>query len=305
MSNPLRLLKPLTVTDSILTATSLSETDYAVWNAATAYSVGDRVIRTGTHRIYERIIAGTTATAPESDPVNWLDYSATNRWKMFDGLVGSQSVAAGGAITLTLTPGTIFNAVALLNLAATSVRFKVTNGTDGVVYDKTVGTQAPPSLPDWWIYFFEPIYQKTTALALDMPTYGTATTIEITITNSSGVAACGAFLLGRTQTVGDMAIQSGARVGITDYSRKERNAFGEYTIVGRSWNKRSEMNVLVPNNQLDGLQALFASLRTTPTLWVGSDEFESLAVYGFYKDFSAVIAYPTYSQMQLEIEGLI
>ena len=70
MSNPLRILNPLTVTDSILTSSSLAETDYAAWNAATAYNAGDRVIRTSVHRIYERVIAGTTATAPESDPVN-------------------------------------------------------------------------------------------------------------------------------------------------------------------------------------------------------------------------------------------
>lgn len=304
MSNPLRLLKPIAVTDAVLTASNIAETDYAAWNAATAYSVGNRVIRTSTHRIYERIIAGTTATAPESDPVNWIDYSATNRWKMFDTLVGSQSVAAS-PITVTLVPSGVFNAVALLNLVATSVRVKATHTVDGVVYDKTISTQSPPSLPDWWTYFFEAIYQKQTALALDMPTYASGLTVEITISNSGGNAACGACLIGRTQAVGDLGVQYGARVGITDYSRKEQNIFGEYTIVERAWNKRAEMSVLVSNSQIDGLQALFASLRTTPTLWVGSEDYESLVVYGFYKDFSAVIAYPAYSQMQLDIEGLI
>ena len=305
MSNPLRILKPLTITDSILTAASLAENDYAAWNAATAYNAGDRVIRTSTHRIYERIIAGTTATAPESDPTNWLEYSATNRWKMFDAMVGSQSQSATSTITLTLTPGAIHNAVALLNLNATSVRVKQTNTTDGVIHDQTISLQSPPSLPDWWTYFFEAISQRSTALALNMPTYGANTTVEITITNSSGNAACGACLIGRTQAIGDLGVQYGAQVGITDYSRKERNSFGEYQIVERAWNKRAQLGLLVPNNQIDGLQALFASLRTTPTLWVGSDDYEALAIYGYYKDFSAVIAYPTHSQMNLEIEGLI
>ena len=224
---------------------------------------------------------------------------------MFDALVGSQSVSSTSTITLTLTPGTIHNAVALLNLAATSVRVKQTNTADGVVYDQTIALQKPPTMPDWWTYFFEQITHRGTALALDLPTYASATTIDITITNNAGNAACGACLLGRTQTIGDRGIRYGAQVGITDYSRKERNAFGEYEIVQRAWNKRAQMSVLVPNNQIDGLQALFASLRTTPTLWVGSDDYEALAIYGYYKDFSAVISYPTYSQMNLEIEGLI
>lgn len=299
--NPLKLIKPLAITDAVLTSSSIAETDYPAWNSATAYAVGAKVIRTSTHRIYERIIAGTTVTAPESDAANWLDYSATNRWKMFDSLVGSQSTA-GGTITVTLTPGTVFNAVALVNISATSVRVKVTNEIDGVVYDKTKTTQAPIATPDYWAYFFEPITQNTTAVFLDLPTYGVNTTVEITIT---GGAACGHCLIGTQYAIGDFGVQRGAQVGITDYSRKEKNAFGEYSVVERAWNKRSRMDVLVSNNKLDGLQSLFASIRTTPTLWVGSDQYESLTVFGYYRDFAAVISYPNYSQMNLEIEGLI
>lgn len=302
--NPLRILNPLPVTESILTASSVTENDYAAWNAATAYNVGDRVIRTSTHRVYERLIAGTTATAPESDAANWLDVSATNRWKMFDSVVSSQTTSAA-SIVVTLTPGTTHNAVALVNVTGTSVRVKQTNTTDGVVYDRTINLQAPPSQPDWWTYFFEPIYQRQTALALDMPTYGVGTTVEITIANTGGNAACGALLIGTALSVGELGVQRGAQIGITDYSRKERNAFGESIIVERAWNKRSVMDVLIPNSQVDAVQSLFASIRAVPTLWVGSDAFESLAVYGFYKDFAAVIAYPDFSQCHLEIEGLI
>lgn len=302
--NPLRILNPLSVNDITLTSSSVAENDYAAWNAATAYAVGDRVIRTSTHRIYERLIAGTTATAPENDAANWLNVSATNRWKMFDNIVSSQTVSAS-SIVVTLTPGTIHNAVALIDVVATSVRIKQTNTTDGVVYDKTISMQSPPSRPDWWTYFFEPIYAKQTALALDMPTYGAGTTIEITIANTGGNAACGVLLMGTSLPIGEFGVQRGAQVGITDYSRKERNAFGEAIVVERAWNKRSVMELLVPNNQIDAMQSLFANIRAVPTLWVGSDEFESLAIYGFYKDFAAVIAYPDYSQCRLEIEGLI
>jgi hypothetical protein len=40
------------------------------WNAATAYAVGDRVFSAGVG--YERLVAGTTATAPAGDPTNWV-----------------------------------------------------------------------------------------------------------------------------------------------------------------------------------------------------------------------------------------
>lgn len=301
MTSLLRILKPIPVTDSVLTSSSVAEDDYPVWNAATAYTVGDRVIRTATHRIYERVVAGTTATAPENDDINWFDYSATNRWKMFDNLVGSQTQKTGG-FTVTLTPGTVFNGVALINTRATSVRIKVTHSIDGVVFDRTITMQAEISKPDWWTYLFEPISERTTALALDVPTYGVNTTVEITL---DGVGACGHCLVGTMIDVGEFGVMRGATVGIADYSRKNRNEFGEFMVVERDWNKRMQVGLLVPNNHIDGLQVLFANLRTAPTLWVGSEIYESMAVYGFYRDFSAVIAYQNHSQMSLEIEGLI
>ncbi len=304
MTNPLRILKPLPINDSILTSSSVAENDYAAWNAATAYAVGDRVIRATTHKIYERIVAGTTATAPESDTANWLEISATNRWKMFDAIVSSQTVSAS-SIVVKFTPGTIHNAVALINLSATSVRIKQTNDTDGVTYDKTISLQAPATRSDWWAHFFEPIFQSKTALALDMPTYGTGTTVEVTIANASDNVAVGGLLLGTAIPIGEMGVNFGAQVGITDYSRKDRNEFGDTVITERAWSKRAQVDLLVPNSQVDAMQSLFASIRATPTLWVGSDDFESLAIYGFYKDFAATIAYPNYSQCHLEIEGLI
>jgi len=42
----------------------------------------------------------------------------------------------------------------------------------------------------------------------------------------------------------------------------------------------------------------------TPVLWIGSESFESLTVYGFYKEFSIDLAYPTVSYCSLTIEGL-
>ena len=53
-----------------------------------------------------------------------------------------------------------------------------------------------------------------------------------------------------------------------------------------------------------GLDEAAAALRATPVLWIGSESFESLTVYGFYKEFSIDLAYPTVSYCSLTIEGL-
>ena len=86
-----QVLYPYTITDPVLTSSSVPETDHAAWVSGTTYAAGDRVIRTGTHRIYERLIPGAGTTPPESDSANWLDAAPTNRWAMFDGAVGTRA----------------------------------------------------------------------------------------------------------------------------------------------------------------------------------------------------------------------
>lgn len=297
-----KLLTPLTITDTRLTATDVPENDYAAWNAATAYPVGQRVIRTTTHRIYERLVAGTTATAPESDAVNWLDVGATNRWRAFDTRVSSQTTQAT-SFYYTITPGQVVNAVGCINVSASTVRVQVIDPLEGSVYDTTRTMQDPPLLADWYNYFFDPIVSDTQALFLDLPSYGSA---AITITFTAPVTAgCGALLMGRLQAFGiEDGAQQGARVGILDYSRKERNDFGDIELVERLYSDRANIDILVPNTQLDYARRLLASVRATPTLWVGSDLYESTVIYGFCKDFSLTIAYENYSQCALELESL-
>lgn len=297
----MRLIRPQSVTDATLTSSSVTEADYPVWNAATAYILGDRVIRTtGVHKIFERIIAGTTATPPENDSTNWLDIGATNRWKMFDSAVGSQTTKSD-SIVVTITPGMVVNAVALLNVVAQTVRVKMTDTIDGVVYDSTVEMLDNSLITDWWHYFFEPIVRRQDVVFLDIPSYGTAS-IEITITNTGNTAACGVAVLGVAQTIGDTMM--GASVGIRDYSRKEQDAFGNFIIVPRTFSKRANFQLKVQRNKTDGLQKLLAELRTTPVVYIGSDSFESTIVYGYYRDFDIVISSIPLSDCNIEIEGL-
>jgi DUF438 domain-containing protein len=74
-------------------------------------------------------------------------------------------------------------------------------------------------------------------------------------------------------------------VGIQDYSRKERDIFGEYNFIERSYADRANFTMWVENTQLDSVKNILASVRATPTLYIGSDDYTSTAVFGFYKDF--------------------
>ena len=99
----MKLIRPTTLTDAMLTSSTAPENDYAVWSSGTAYAVGARVILTSTHRKYEAL-AASTGVSPASDPTKWLDLGPTNRWAMFDARVGTATTRTS-TLQVVLAPG--------------------------------------------------------------------------------------------------------------------------------------------------------------------------------------------------------
>ena len=296
----MKVIKPVAVTDAVLISSTAPETDHAAWAAGTAYSVGNRVIRTSTHRIYERLIAGTTATAPELDSVNWIDIAPTNRWAMFDGEVSTQT-ALTSPLTVVIKPGLV-NGLALFGLSGTTLVVTVRDGLAGpVVYTRTIGLDGTV-IADWYQYFFEQYDQRAEVVLTNLPPYSTSH-ITISVTGG-GTVSIGVVAAGTVYFIGDT--QQDASVSIIDYSRKETDAFGFTTFVRRAYSKRMNLRLLLTNSQLNKVQRVLADLRASPAAWVGTDVagYEPLTVYGFYKDFSIDIAYAQLSYCSIEIEGL-
>ena len=299
----LKVIPPLTITDSRLTSSNVAETDYAAWSSATTYSLGQRVIVVSTHKVYESLQNSNLNKDPTlaSNATWWIEVSPTNRWKMFD-ISNTTQTTNADSIVVTITPGQVVNSVSLMNLEGISIRVKVTDPLEGVVYDKTVSLNNNGTINNWYNYFFSPISKKKSVVITDMPSYGTAI-IEITVTNTGRTAKCGVCTLGQINYLGE-GINLGATVGIQDYSRKEKNDFGDYVVVQRNYAKRAKYTMAVLNEQIDALQNLLADLRTTACVWVGDDNYESTMIYGFYKDFDIVISNHIVSDCNIEIEGL-
>lgn len=297
----MKIITPTPIGDAQFVSSTVPETDYPEWAAATAYAKGDRVIRASLHHCYERLAAGTTATAPESDPTNWLDLGATNRWAQFD-TKASTVTSATESMTTTIAPGLV-NALALIGLQGSTVQVTMTDPTDGLVYDKTVSLYDPLGVTDWYAYFFDDIRSKSIALFLDLPSYSAAQ-VAVTVSGGAGTTvAVGACLPGRLRAFAP-AVAYGASVGIQDYSRKETDQWGNWSVVKRAFAKRARWSFLLANSDVDVLQAQLAALRATPAVYIGGGNFDSTTIYGFFKDFDVVIQYPTMSECQIEIEGL-
>jgi hypothetical protein len=301
-ANDFALLRPITITEAMFTSSTVAEPavttdpDPAAWNAGTAYVVGDRVHRTTTHKIYQRLVNGTTATAPESDTTNWIEVGPTNKWKMFDQANESQTTKAD-SIVVVLTPGVFADTLVFDNVDAVSIRVQVA----GTSYDQTA-TLRTRVLDNWWDYFFETFIYKTYAVFTGLPML-LANVITITITKTGSTAKIGTCVLGRRKVIGGTSY--GATAGIIDYSRKSTDQFGNTTVVERAYSKRTNVTLWVESGMVDEVHRLLAEYRATAVMWIGAgDLYGALVVYGYFRSFEIVIAYPNFSRCSLDLEGL-
>lgn len=303
----MKIIRPTAVTDAMLTGSTLLENEFPAWNAATAYSIGDKVIRATTHSIYQRLVAGTTPTTPELDIVKWVRIGPTNRWAMFDQSISTASTAFS-TMTMVIAAGRV-NSLALLGLDAATVTVAMVAG-GSTVYSASINLVSGINVGNWYQYFYEPIYQRTDlvitnlmdAALLDIPAYGDGV-ITITIARPLSTVSCGVLILGLYADLGVTLNQP--TIGITDYSRKETDAYGTTVITRRNYSKRMSVVSKVDKSAVDNVANLMAQYRSTPLVWVASDDdYASLIVYGFYRDWGLTIDSATYSKLNIEIEGL-
>ena len=294
----------------MLTDSNVPEDDHAEWDVGTAYTTGDNCIVIGTtHKIYEALVDVTGGDSPEVDVLNtvpkWLEISATNRWKAFDTIVGSQTSQAT-SITFEITPGVIVDSFAFLNMDCVSIQVVSTDPVDGEVYNETIDMLSTvitggSGIYDWYTYFFSSYFKKVDAVRFDLPPF-LDTVLSITITYPGGTVLCGGIIMGVQSYLG--ATQYSPTIGIHDYSVKQTDDYGTVTIVERAYSKKMTAEVLIESSSISDVQSILASYRSTLLVWVGAENMPALIVYGFYKDFSILISYPTFAIMSLEIEGL-
>lgn len=297
----LTVIKPDTVTDTTLVSTDVPETDYAAWAAGTTYAAGDRVIIVANHTVYESLQAGNTGKDPRTNAAWWVEVKPTNRWGCLDA-GNSTATAQATSMYYRLRPASPVNSVFLLGIVnCTSVRIRQYHDTLGLVFDKTVEPLPLPINANWYDWYYGG--RRTSMQVIDQTLLAYPDTeVRVDFAGGTGLSV-GTLAIGYQQTFG-LGIELGARLGITDYSRKVTNDFGNTDFVVRSYAKKASFGMKLENKYVDGIQEYLASLRAQPALWIGSSSYESTIVYGYYKDFDITIAYPQYSQCNLEIEGL-
>ena len=299
----MQIIKPITVTDSILTSSNVTEDDYAVWASGTTYNIGDRVIVISTHKIYESLIGSNLGNDPTTDDgTKWLTLGATNRWKAFDQKIADH-VSNTTSIEYSITPNSNTTAVALFGLVGISANVTVTDPTEGEVYNTTISLIDNRNIVDWYTYFFEEQVQRQEAQFLNIPPYINGV-VDVTVTHNTGdTAELGQLVFGFLSDIG--LTSYGTAISIEDYSRKETDAFGNFIVVERAYSQLADFDVKFPTANARKLQRTLAEFRATPIVYIGSDDVSyGTTIYGFYRRFDLTLETPSYSFGAIEVEGL-
>lgn len=291
----------ITLNSSNIAVDSDGETEYA---SGTSYAIGDRVLLTkesdGTtertpHEIYESLTASNSGNYPPDNPTDWLLVGKTNRWKMFDEFVSSQSENTG-TIEVELAVSRAGKLV-MTGLVASSVRI-VVEANSQTISDETISL-LDDGISDWYEYFFADIEYQDVVI-YDLSALYLNATVTVTIDNGTNTAKCGNFIVGTDYYLGDAKF--GAGVGIRDYSVKETNDFGETTLLQRGYSDRMDVNLYMLSGMTQKVKQLLTTVRATSVMWLVSDD---IYIFGFVKDFWAVYENHHNSTCRLEIEGTL
>lgn len=279
--------------------TNIPENDYPVWSSATTYAIGANVIYQ--HNIYNSLRASNLNFNPATDtsaPPYWLKTGPTNAYAMFDGQVGTLTTNNSGDIFVELNVGAT-TAVSFNEVSADSVTVQLYQGNTlmyNTVVDVTGGTTGIP---------------VTDLTLTDLPSI-TDGLMKVTIHAASGIVSCGNFVAGTVYYLG--STNTDPTIGITDYSIKTIDAFGNPTLTKRAYTKRMNAKVLITDaSQIDLVYRILAQNRSTPCVWNGnttvnnrtSNTYSCFIVYGYYNDFEIDVDLPSNSYITLQIEGLI
>lgn len=299
----MRLIDPITVTDAILTASTVAENDHAEWDVATGYVAGSRVIVLSTHRVYEAVTSTTGDDPTTDDGTNWIDVGATNRWRAFDDKI-SDLVTNSGSISYTFEPASRATGLCCFGLDADSVRVEVSTAAEGSVYDTTTSLVDATEVYDWYSFFFRDLVFANEVLFEDLPPY-LAPIITVTINKTGGTAAVGEVIFGERLTLA--ATSWGSQISFDGFSTIETDTFGNTSITERPAISIVRFDFTAPATDTRRIIKALSDRQAQPTVFYANADSRPYGalVFGLAQPNDITLEGPSAARGSLEVQGFI
>lgn len=303
----MRMTTPITINDSNLTSTTATYLT-SEWSSGSDYAVGDLAHSLTTERVYEALIASTSAdpkdpaTSPldGSDNPYWLDIGPTNPRAMFDQQNFTQTTASG-SLEVVITPNKRVNTASFFNMSgANTLNIEVTSVLGGGVLFNQDYELSQPSGVNLWEYLYGEWKDVRNVTANGWFPWND---VVITATWTGADIGVGNAVYGREFLIGEVA--EGLTINPRDFSLFEQEESGEFDYIPRESTLDISGRVRVDKSTVDPLVNELASVKS-PRVWVVSDEYSSTIIYGVNTSFPIKLSVADEAQMiDFKITGLI
>ncbi len=175
---------------------------------------------------------------------------------------------------------------------------------DGQVYNNSISLIDNGLINDWFTYFFEPSRVKSEAIFESIPPYANGSFEVVVTDNTIAEPELGQIVVGQEYQLG--VTSYGTSVSIEDFSRKERDVFGNAILVERPFAKLIDFDFSINTGEARRTALLLEQVRATPAVYLAGPDTEryGTTVYGFFRNFSINLGGPALSNVTLEVEGL-
>lgn len=286
----MRIIRPILVGDSNFLSSTVEEDDAPLWAIGTAYLLGDEVLLD--HVVYKAASdnTGKDPRLPENRTI-WPIKGVSNRWRMFDMTRGVEiQTVDADEIVVTVRMTQLYSAVALFGLEAKTAKIEIIDGSNGVVYENQLMTISNTGVNTFfdWFYGYSQRNRSTQIVDFNVP-YCPGATLRATISRPGGVAKIGKLVYGRARDLGCTSF--GTELRFLDFSRRDRDDFGNLVFVERRKISERTFQVKVDSAKITSVEATIKGLDSTPTVFVGSANHEATIIFGLPVDFGASYTY--------------
>jgi len=298
------VIKPIVVTDAMLTS-SIAEPDTGEteWAAGT-FTLGQRRIKSSTHRVYEVVADPSTTDDPEvgvlATPATWVDVGPTNKWAMFDQINGTSSI--GEDISVDVVPNQVITSVAGINIqGANTITVTADSPSlpDPVV--RNIEMVDNSMIGDFFDYFFEEIIARTDFVVSDLPLYSDVT---ITVDFDGTEVSVGTLILGKQLELG--VTNYGSGLSSLNFGTVAESPYGYVKFTPGNKVKLVDFNVTIQTAKVNYVFNQLKALIDIPTVWFATGTLDDpTLVFGYHRDSRINIAYPSISDCTIQVRELV
>ena len=265
--------------------------------AGTLYDLGAEVKVSAENNLYKCLTKDTTEVPTGNKTTeNWLFLGKTNPYKMFDEKYKSRTIKESGnlVVTIKMKEGGGFSkasdSIALLNVSASKIR--IVGVREGeTIYDEEFDMGVLDLFSPCMILncnFGQIAYKKNLILTPlkdkdGLIVYGCRIT-EYTITfvpiDDETPAACGVCILGKMQYFGKTLMNP--KKSLVNYDVKDTNEYGDTAVVERGFSNNYNFSFVGKNDIMQVADETLTELRSTPLIYVVTDEQILASVFSGY-----------------------